>query len=180
MNRNFTTAPFASRFYTRITSAFSHIGLVHFGFNNYGLFTVGALGIAAATTAKERARPEPYNSQTSIDTGRVQVPLEVDLRPQLFAAFLATAAIGALVSNLSKRARAAAIIMRATRASQSSSTASSASFADKRGRTISDIWEAARLDLRRLTPGSLGSSAGVYGLFALTALADESQSFRLG
>lgn len=48
MHRHFVHTPASGRSYTQLTCTFSHQSLVHFGFNNYALWTCGAAAFSTA------------------------------------------------------------------------------------------------------------------------------------
>ncbi|CAO1636316.1 unnamed protein product [Parajaminaea phylloscopi] len=163
MSENFVHRLLDRRYYTVITSAFSHQSLMHFGFNQYAMWTVGSLGIIAALNAREAHAAEIAAERGSQVSPR-RVPLEVDFRYQTFAAFLFCAVGGTAVSSLWRRTIYRLWTRRLLTIARNPQLS---------GKPIN------RRPWEQMNAGGLGSSGGVYGLFALTALAVE-EPMRLG
>lgn len=164
MNRNFVHYVLDSRLFTMVTSSFSHQSLMHFLFNQIAMWSVGSLGIQAALETREalRQRQQPQISRSV--TSRPHAPVEVDFRYQTFAAFIFCAVGGAAASRLFRRA--------------AFRTWSSSAAPSKRMQSPA-LSPSKSPPVVNLAAGALGASGGVYGLFAITALATE-EPLRIG
>lgn len=93
MVTHFTHRPTSRRSYTMLTSTFSHANVLHFGLNNFALWTIGGTALILLTRAYE---PKP---------GQDTSPVEVSHTPQ-FVTFFATAGVfAATVSHIASAVR---------------------------------------------------------------------------
>lgn len=157
MYRHFTDSMSWKRPWTPYLSSFSHQSLGHFAFNQIALWSVGSFALETLTQ-------KTVDRLSTEQGGRPWDPPEVDYKYQAFAAFLFCATLGAMASRVFSRASVfgGAFRMRI-----------GANAAQARFKVQDNI-------LRH----SLGSSAGVYGLFAVSAYAyageDDGGRHRIG
>ncbi|PWN27498.1 hypothetical protein BDZ90DRAFT_180641 [Jaminaea rosea] len=144
MYRNFTDMHHSwRRPWTVYMASFSHSSLMHFGFNQYAMWSVGAAALALGTQ-------EQIDRSKAAGGQAPKAPPETDLKYQLWAAFLTAAVCGSSVSRVSSKISLVRLMRRALASPQ-------------------DL--ALHRKVQENVMGrSLGSSAGVYGLFAAAAV----------